>query len=125
MDNVMAPLYSSSKHASFIHPHRLSIFFTVLASGAFWEDHPTAKVLAHQYHTLARAALALKPLVQETSTVTVQAIFAIIRFLHISDVNAGEERWILGGTCAKIAQIVIFLSNCLRSSLMIILDRPP
>lgn len=108
MNTIIIPLYESSEYASVdaIHPHRLSIFFTVLASGAFWEDHSTAKVLAHQYHTLARAALSLKSIVRDASSATVQALFTIIRFLHIADVNAGEERWLLGGTFARIAHIV-------------------
>lgn len=108
MNSIILPLYASSEYASVdaIHPHRLSVFFTVLASGAFWEDHPTAKVLAHQYHTLARAALSLKSIIREASSASVQALFTIIRFLHFSDANAGEERWLLGGVCVRIAQIV-------------------
>ncbi|KAF7973743.1 hypothetical protein HWV62_14322 [Athelia sp. TMB] len=107
MDTIIAPLYATSQVASIgaIHPHQLSVFFAVMASGALWDDHPSAKILAHQYHVLSRAALSLKPIIFDASTATVQAIFTIIRFLHISDLTAGEERWILGSTCTKMAQI--------------------
>lgn len=122
MKTIITPMYASSRFQASvgaIHPHRLSVFFAVLASGAFWEDHPIAKVLAHQYHTLARAALSLKSIIHEASSASVQALCTIIRFLHISDMNAGEERWILAGICARTAHMVRPAPLTSESSLLI------
>ena len=109
MANILGQLYDfkGSSTLETIHPHRLSVLFAILASGAFWDEQPTAKILAQQYLVLSRAALSLKPILRETTTAAVQALFTIVRFLHIADTTAGEERWILGGTCAKVAQSVM------------------
>lgn len=108
MDTIINPLYDFQGYwfIGIIHPHQLSILFVILATGALWDDHPSATILAHQYHVLSRAALSLSPIAHEVNTFTVQALFTLIRFIHTADTNATEERWLLGGICTRAAQIV-------------------
>lgn len=94
MDTIINPLYDFQGYwfIGIIHPHQLSILFVILATGALWDDHPSATILAHQYHVLSRAALSLSPIAHEVNTFTVQALFTLIRFIHTADTNATEER---------------------------------
>lgn len=108
MKTVIGPIYGTTGYPSvdLIHSHRLAVFFVVLASGAIHDGHPSATILAQQYHALSRAALSLDSIIRDANSATVQALFMIIRFIHASDAKSGEERWLLGGVCAKVAQIV-------------------
>lgn len=111
-DTVMEPIYGTTPFASLdaIHPHRLSVFFILLASGIYYDSHPSAPILAQQYHVLSRAALSLGSILQEANCATVQALFMILRFIFITDRINNEERWLLGGLCARVAQIVSIFS---------------
>ena len=106
--NIFDPIYGANDNPSVddVHAHRLSIFFAVLATGALYDRHSSAKLLAQQYNVLSRAALSLDPISREANTATVQALNLSIRFLYVSDTKDNEERWLLGGICAKLAQIV-------------------
>lgn len=105
---IITPLYGDSENASLesIHPHRLSIFFGALASGAYYERVAYSVNLAKQYHILARAAFSLETIMREANTASVQAFVVILWFMRVSDPQSHQERWILGGVCAKLAQIV-------------------
>ncbi|KZP08682.1 hypothetical protein FIBSPDRAFT_1052268 [Athelia psychrophila] len=90
-----------------VHPHKLSVIFIVLASGAVSDNPAFASTLAHQYCVLSRACLSLKSVMREATLATVQAVFMNIWFLHTTDHDkSNEERWILQGACVKIAQII-------------------
>lgn len=107
--SIFDPIYGINEvgSAQGVHPHKLSVFFVVLASGTL-NDNPTfASCLAQQYYVLARAAFSIKAIAREANTATVQAMFMIIWFLHMSDhENTSEERWLLAGICFKTAHIV-------------------
>ena len=77
-----------------------------MATGVWFDNHPSATTLAHQYHALARAALSVVSIIQEATCATVQALFMVIRFIYLTERSNNEERWILGGLCARIAQAV-------------------
>ncbi|KAF7977118.1 hypothetical protein HWV62_4728 [Athelia sp. TMB] len=81
--NIFDPIYGTNENPSVddVHAHRLSIFFVVLATGALYDRHPSAKLLAQQYNVLSRAALSLDPISREANTATVQALNLSIRFL--------------------------------------------
>ncbi|KAF7971060.1 hypothetical protein HWV62_22108 [Athelia sp. TMB] len=107
--SIFDPIYGINEvgSAQGVHPHKLSVFFVVLASGTL-NDNPTfASCLAQQYYVLARAAFSIKAIAREANTATVQAMFMIIWFLHMSDhENTSEERWLLAGICFKTAHVV-------------------
>ena len=107
--SIFDPIYGANEvgSAQAIHPHKLSVFFIVLASGTLDDNPAFASGLAQQYYVLARAAFSMKAIAGEANIATVQAIFMVIWFLHISDhENTSEERWLLAGICFKTAHIV-------------------
>ncbi|KZP23738.1 hypothetical protein FIBSPDRAFT_951653 [Athelia psychrophila] len=108
MKTIIDPLYGHSQVASLanIHAHRLSIFFAVLASAAYFDRSPHSDMLAKQYHVLARAALSLETIVRETNTASIQALLVIIWFMRSSGYHCDQERWLLMGTCARLAHII-------------------
>ncbi|TFY75022.1 hypothetical protein EWM64_g8991 [Hericium alpestre] len=89
-----------------IHPHRLCIFFLELAGGVFWDTHPSAGILSEQYHALARAAFSVASIVKEASIATVQALYMHSVFAYITDRTKNEERWLMNGLTAKLAQTI-------------------
>jgi hypothetical protein len=117
MNTVVSPIYGTTGYVSVdtIHSHKLSVFFITMACGVLYDNHPSAPTLAQQYHILSRAALSLDSILQEANCATVQALFMIIRFKYISDPR-GEERWLLGGLCVKVAQIVCRQQHLLKSA---------
>ena len=107
MNTIIRPIYGTTEFASVdtIHSHKLSVFFITMASGILSDKHPSASILAQQYHALSRAAFSFESILEEANCATVQSLFMIIRFKYMSDPR-GEERWLLGGICGRIAQIV-------------------
>jgi hypothetical protein len=107
MNTLVSPIYGTTGYVTVdtIHSHKLSVFFITMACGVLYDSHPSASTLAQQYHALSRAALSVDSIVHEANCATVQALFMIIRFIYISDPR-GEERWLLGGLCVKVAQVV-------------------
>lgn len=108
LEYIFNPIYGNIGLTSLdtIHAHRLAVFFMTMATGVWFDNHPSATILAHQYHALARAALSVVSIIQEATCATVQALFMIIRFIYLTERSNNEERWILGGLCARIAQAV-------------------
>jgi hypothetical protein len=107
MNTIISPIYGATGFASVdtIHSHKLSVFFIAMASGVLCDSHSSASILAQQYHALSRAALSFDSILQEANCATVQSLFMIIRFKYMSD-SRDEERWLLGGICGRVAQIV-------------------
>ncbi|KZP23741.1 hypothetical protein FIBSPDRAFT_1042603 [Athelia psychrophila] len=101
MKTVIEPLYGRSQVASLatIHAHRLSVFFAVLASAAYYDRSPHSDMLAKQYHVLARAALSLATIVREANTATLQTLLITTWFMRASDYQCYQEKWLIEGTC--------------------------
>jgi len=107
MNTVVSPIYGTSGFVSVdtSHSHKLSVFFIAMACGVLYEQPPVRANVGAAISCSSRAALSLDSILQEANCATVQALFMIIRFTYISD-SRGEERWLLGGLCVKVAQIV-------------------
>ena len=90
----------------FIHPHRLAVFFSILAHGVSCTQEPSAGLVQEQYLALAEAAISIEPICRGVSCSTVQAFFCIVRFLNNTVRSAADECWLLFGLCARIAQLV-------------------
>ncbi|KIJ65704.1 hypothetical protein HYDPIDRAFT_110852 [Hydnomerulius pinastri MD-312] len=108
LTTIIDPLYGHTGIANVdrIHSHRLSVFFILLASGVFYDNIPSASIIAEQYQALSRAALSLDSILDEATCATVQAIFMTIRYIYQSDRTNNEGRWLLMGVCARVAQII-------------------
>ncbi|KDQ61553.1 hypothetical protein JAAARDRAFT_704939 [Jaapia argillacea MUCL 33604] len=108
MDSIVDSLYGTSGIVSLdmIHPHRLSVFFMILATGILFDEHPSAAILAEQYHALACAALSLDSIVKEATCSAVQAVFIMFHFIYLSDRSSNERRWLLTGLCGRLSQSV-------------------
>jgi hypothetical protein len=107
MDTIINTIYTSTGFLSVdsIHSHNLSVFFVLMATGLLFDSYPSALILAQEYHALSRAALSLDSVLVEANCATVQAVFMIVRFIHLLD-GRGEERYMLGGVCERVAKIV-------------------
>ena len=108
----MDPIYGSTgiPSTNIIHSHKLSVFFIVIANGALYheESGEQAHWLSARYHQLARAALSLDPMLADASVATCEALFMMIRYLFNSDRSANEERWLITGLVARVAQMVSY-----------------
>ncbi|KAF8892108.1 hypothetical protein BD779DRAFT_1437104 [Infundibulicybe gibba] len=106
--SILDTIYGNSGYANLdnIHGHRLSAFFIVLANGILYDTHPSSPTISEQYHALARAAMSLDSMLNEATCATVQALFMMFRFIYNSDRSSNEERWLLTGMCARVAQSV-------------------
>ncbi|KAJ3528064.1 hypothetical protein NM688_g8044 [Phlebia brevispora] len=85
-----------------IHPHRLSVFFGVMAIGASLSFEPNACPQAGKYYILACSALSLAPLISEAMVPTIQALFLINAFLHSNNRASAEESWLLTGLSGRL-----------------------
>lgn len=113
----MDPIYGTTgiPSVNIIHSHKLSVFFVILANGALYDEASGehAHWLAARYHQLARAALSLDSMLTDASVATCEALFMMIRFLFNSDRSANEERWLITGLAARVAQMVSILVSLL------------
>lgn len=104
------PIYGATGIPSvdIIHSHSLSVFFIVLANGALYDESSSESthLLAARYHHLARAAVSLDSMLTNATVGTCEALFMMIRFLFNSDRSANEERWLITGLAARVAQMV-------------------
>ncbi|KAF9005897.1 fungal-specific transcription factor domain-containing protein [Cyathus striatus] len=108
MTAIMEPIYGNSGYANVdsVHSHRLAVFFILLANGVLYDRDHSAHDLAKQYHALSRAALSLDSVLVEATCATVQALFLMFRFIYNSDRSSNEERWLLTGLSARLAQTI-------------------
>ncbi|KAI0792135.1 hypothetical protein C8Q75DRAFT_754615 [Abortiporus biennis] len=91
----------------FIHPHRLAIFFSVMAFGVAFKRDSGPK-LQEIYHALACACVSLHPISQGVTCSTVQAFFLFVRFLNHTVRTCAEQCWLIFGICVKVAQMVCY-----------------
>ncbi|KAF8638943.1 hypothetical protein AX16_010417 [Volvariella volvacea WC 439] len=106
-DHILGPIYGSPGPVDLhqVHPHCLSIFFTVLANGVAFGSYSSSVLISRRYYAMARAAFSLQNPFHEASCVTIQALFMIIRLMYTIDLAGYEERWILSGLCARLSQV--------------------
>ncbi|KAJ3527260.1 hypothetical protein NM688_g8153 [Phlebia brevispora] len=87
---------------NYIHPHKLAVFFAVMALGVM--RIATADTMqAERYHVLSCAALSLVPVISEAMCATIQALFLINAFLFTTVRVASEESWLLVGLCGRLS----------------------
>ena len=88
------------------HPHKLSVFFSLLAQGLAFSRENSVSLVQEQYHALACALISLEPITRGVTCSSVQAFFLIVRFLNTTVRTAAEDCWILFGICVRVAQVV-------------------
>ncbi len=91
-----------------LHPHRLAIFFGVMAIGASRSFEIAAAAQAERYYVLACATLSLAPIIAEAMCATIQALYVINSFLFIMARSSSEESWLIVGLCGRLAYRVRF-----------------
>ena len=113
-EQILHRIYASSETPTIdqIHPHRLAVFFAVVAIGASLNPEPSADQQGGKYYVLACAALSLVPIIAEAMVPTIQAIFMINSFLHNNNRVSAEESWLLTGLVGRLAfrvcKVIIF-----------------
>ena len=104
-------------------PHDLALLFIVLAIGSLLSSPPSsspntatasANALGEHYHQISRAALALQPVLEKPSIVTIQALhlLSIYNAMSGSDLNSEtsmEMTWSLVTLSAHLSQTVNYL----------------
>jgi hypothetical protein len=108
--NIMDPIYGGTTGQANFHvvdPHRLSVFFVLLAIAHLHDDHCTsAQVLAEHYYALSRAALALDSVLVNATSFAMQALFMMFQYLNSCDQSSNETSWLLSGLCCRLAHTV-------------------
>ncbi|KAH8104133.1 fungal-specific transcription factor domain-containing protein [Cristinia sonorae] len=106
IDDIVVSIYDSGYPIiEHIHPHKLSVFFSLMALGAAFSPEPVS-MEREQYHALACAMISLEPITRGVTCSTVQAFFLIVRFLYSTVRTAGEDCWILFGMCVRVSQMM-------------------
>lgn len=104
IDKIYGPAHMPT--LSNIHPHRLALFFGIMAIGHQRSvDFATAGGLnlnAERHYVLACAALSLAPIIAEAMCATVQALFLILCYLGCGSRRGCEESWLLIGIVARV-----------------------
>lgn len=105
--NIFDIVYGNTKPTTdTLRPHKLAIFFAILAIGLIWNTDPSTQFIRDQYDFLARAAFSLAPISRSVTTITAQALFLINRFLNNGYRALQEECWLLHGVNSRVSQIV-------------------
>lgn len=108
-NSIMEPLYASVHDPVPLvnfEPHRLSVFFTVIAVGALFDSHPCARIIGEQYHAFACATFSLESIVHGATLASIQALFMMAHFLLLTDRSGGERRWLVIGLTCKVIHMV-------------------
>ncbi|CCM03523.1 uncharacterized protein FIBRA_05657 [Fibroporia radiculosa] len=103
--NLIHSVYTTPLSA--LMPHRLSLFFMILAIGNAVDLHPNYDPdAAERYHHLARAALCETAIIDDPSFDAVTTLFYMIWYLLVfsNHKKAVEHAWGLMGLLAKLAQ---------------------
>jgi hypothetical protein len=108
-NTILEPLYASIHDPvplTNFEPHQLSVFFIVIGVGTLFDSHPSARMIAEQYHALACATFSLESIADGATCATIQALFMMAHFLLITDRSGGERRWLISGLTCKVIQMV-------------------
>ncbi|KAI0078657.1 hypothetical protein K474DRAFT_862934 [Panus rudis PR-1116 ss-1] len=118
-ETIYNPLYTVVDQASLaaIHPHQLSLFFSILSLGMLWRDYPTAQVPWGQYYSLACGAMSLQPITRSVTCTTLQALFCINRSLNLASREAVEECWLIHSITVRLSQMMALLYDGLAFKL--------
>ncbi|KAF7987006.1 hypothetical protein HWV62_95 [Athelia sp. TMB] len=132
--DFLAPIYKIKKEweartgqaISQIPPHKLAFLFLIFAQGALMDlTLPTHNEEAERYHHYARAALALRSLINAP---TVEAVQAMVLMAHYrgaaGDRYSRDSIWALISMGCKIAQSVSRVSDPLYFDTWLIQGRP-
>ncbi|KAG5715994.1 hypothetical protein E4T56_gene2317 [Termitomyces sp. T112] len=106
LESVFRPIYDQDgAFQSSVSAHSLAILFMVLAIGTLMDlDRPAHNPESMQYYQLARAAIALDPILEEQTIPGIQALLLICHFMFLSDM--GGPRWVIMGMIIKMAQSI-------------------
>ncbi|KAH9967272.1 fungal-specific transcription factor domain-containing protein [Russula dissimulans] len=112
---ILEPLYCSVNDIVPLvnfEPHRLSVFFMVLGTGALFDSHPNARKIAEQYHAFACATYSLESIVGGATCASIQTLLMMAHFLFLTDRSGNERRWLLKGLCTKVIQMIGLQRDC-------------
>jgi hypothetical protein len=103
---IVNPIYGVEEDQSLenIHPHRLSVFFIILAIGASSDEN--GDFVAAKFHALAAAALSLGSILKTVTLCSLQALFLMVYYGYFSKPATDETRYLLFGACTRAAQHV-------------------
>lgn len=97
-------IYDKEDSLDHVHPHRLSVFFIILATGATYDD--TTAQMAPKLYYLACAAISLESILQTVTLYAIQALLLFTRHIHVSERSLDESKWFMFSACARAAQVV-------------------
>ncbi|THH33361.1 hypothetical protein EUX98_g851 [Antrodiella citrinella] len=107
IEEILNLIYGSSYPIiDSIHPHKLSVFFSIMAQGLAFSRETAASLVQEQYHSLACALVALEPITRGVTCSTVQSFYLIVRFLNTTVRTAAEDCWLIFGICVRVAQVM-------------------
>jgi hypothetical protein len=78
----------------------------ILGTGALFDSHPSARIIAEQYHAIACATFSLESIIGGATCASFQALFMMAHFLFLTDRSGNERRWLLNGLCIKVIHMV-------------------
>ncbi|KAG6888567.1 hypothetical protein C0995_007356 [Termitomyces sp. Mi166 len=106
LESILRPIYDQDGvFQSSVSAHSLAVLFMVLAIGTLMDlDRPAHNSESMQYYQLARAALALDPVLEEQTIPGIQALLLMCHFMFLSDM--GGPRWVIMGMIVKMAQSI-------------------
>lgn len=89
-----------------LHSHQLALIYLVLAIGAHLGTDADGRSEGEKYYLLACAAMSLSPIVKESTSASLQAIFVMVQYFNCVDSPACERRWLLSGVMYRLAYSV-------------------
>ncbi|KAF7986990.1 hypothetical protein HWV62_63 [Athelia sp. TMB] len=114
--DFLAPIYRAKKEHEVsveqainqISPHKLAFLFLIFAQGALTDlTLPAYREEAERYHHYARAALALRSLINSPTVETVQAMVLMAQYRGGADLQYSRDSiWALVAMSCKVAQII-------------------
>lgn len=128
--HLPSPSPASGEEQARSGPHDLALLFIVLAIGTLLSSPPSsspsnaatanANAQGEHYHQISRAALALQPVLEKPSIVTIQALhlLSIYNGMSGSDLNSEtsmEMTWSLVTLAAHLSQTVSYLVCCYKT----------
>ena len=113
IDDMMPVIYrrqASLPDEDYSGPHDLALLFIIFAVASLVQPEPS-KDLSEHFHQVAKAALALQPVLEKTSIVTIQALHLLSVYNAMSGVDLESESsmeitWSLVTLAAHLSQTV-------------------
>lgn len=89
-----------------LHSHQLALIYLVLAIGSHLGTDIDGKSEGEKYYLLSCAAMSLNPIVKESTSASLQALFVMVQYFNCVDSPACERRWLLSGVMYRLAYSV-------------------